>query len=295
MASGGAMVRGASLAAVVLVAGSVRKSSLAKTARRSRLDLPLRRNETMGMHWLTRMGELRALLGAPELPLVIATNTIAGAPHDAAGWPCTVVRMDTEEPRGSGGALRDVAVGLDPMSHLLVAPAHSFTLEPLGSILEGLAACSADAVVHTTREGAPTGFFRIRCGALVGLPPRGFVDLKEQALPQLASKFDVRVVSTAHAAPLAVRTLDGYVRALRAAAGGVPEAERSEEWRSTFALAEPGSTVHESARLHDSVVLAGGKVGAGAVVVRCLVGPDGVVAAGVTVFDELIGAGGGLE
>jgi hypothetical protein len=291
------MVRGVSLAAVVLVAGSVRVSSLAKTARRTRLDLPLRTNETVGTHWLTRMGELRALLGAPQLPLVIATNTIAGAPHDAASWPCTVVRMDTEEPRGSGGALRDVAVGLDPMSHVLVAPAHSYTLEPLGSILEGLAACTADAVVHTTGEGVPTGFFRIRCGALAGLPLRGFVDLKEQALPQLASKFDVRVVRTAHAAPMAVRTLDGYVRALRVAAGvgSVPEAERSEEWRSTFALAEAGSLVHESARLHDSVVLAGGKVGAGAVVVRCLVGPEGVVGAGETVFDELIGAGGGHE
>ena len=104
------MVRGISLAAVILVAGSVRKSSLAKTTRRSRLDLPLREGETLGTHWLARMSDLRSALGAPELPLVIATNEIAGVPNGASGWPRALVRMDTEEPRGSGGALRDVAI-----------------------------------------------------------------------------------------------------------------------------------------------------------------------------------------
>jgi ADP-glucose pyrophosphorylase len=44
----------------------------------------------------------------------------------------------------------------------------------------------------------------------------------------------------------------------------------------------------EGARAMDSVVLAGAKVGAGAILGRCIVGPGAVVPAGARVVDEII-------
>jgi hypothetical protein len=282
-------VRPADLAAVVLLAGAVRQSRLSKAARRSRMDLPLSADSTLGTAWLQRMNEFRDQVGRADLPLLIATNTLAGTVKDLTGWRGTTVRMDTEEPRGSGGALRDAVLDLDPSAHVLVAPAHARLRAPLESVVRAMASSEGDVVVHVSPSGTPTGFFRIRCGALAGLPSRGFVDLKEQALPQLAARFDVRVVSSDDV-PMPVRSLDGYVRAVRDVAGGAGDGD-GEEWRSTFSLVEPGASVAADARLHDSIVLAGGRVESGAVVVRCLVGPGGVVRAGRSEFDELISAG----
>ena len=45
----------------------------------------------------------------------------------------------------------------------------------------------------------------------------------------------------------------------------------AEDWRPSFAIAEAGAEVDQTARVHDSVVLAGGVVEAGAVVVRSVV------------------------
>jgi NDP-sugar pyrophosphorylase family protein len=51
----------------------------------------------------------------------------------------------------------------------------------------------------------------------------------------------------------------------------------SEEWKSTFAIVEPGASVAPSARIHDSIILSGATVDAGAVVVRSVIGPGGIV------------------
>jgi NDP-sugar pyrophosphorylase family protein len=197
--------------------------------------------------------------------------------------------MDSEEPRGSGGALRDAVQDLDPDGHVLVAPANAYLSDSLFPILSQLASQDADVAIHADATNAPTGFFLFRCGTLAGLPAKGFVDLKEQALPHISARGAVRVLRGDAQRLTPIRTLDGYIRALRAAASP-DEAwnDSSEDWRCTFSLSEDGSEVHPTARLHDSVVLAGGRVGAGATVVRSLVGPGGVVAANESVFDELL-------
>jgi hypothetical protein len=159
-------------------------------------------------------------------------------------------------------------------------------------LLNLLARPNADIVIHADAAQMPTGFLLLRCGVLSSVAVNGFADLKEQVLPQLASRFDVRVVRDGHPSPLPIRSLAGYIHALRSVfnpASGT-KSTAAEEWRSAFSIAEDGSTVHPTARLHDSAVLKGGKVGAGALVVRCLVGPGGSVAAGEAIFDKLIGS-----
>jgi hypothetical protein len=84
----------------------------------------------------------------------------------------------------------------------------------------------------------------------------------------------VRVVQCRRPTGLPIRLLSDYVAALRALHQPVRGASTdpwAEDWKSTFAIVEPGATVSSSARIHDSVVLAGGIVEAGAVVVRSVV------------------------
>ena len=81
---------------------------------------------------------------------------------------------------------------------------------------------------------------------------------------------------------LPVRTLEDYVQALRfhhrrRAGKPVSSDPLAEDFAPAFSLVEPGALVDPTARIHDSVVLAGGAVEAGAVLVRCLICPGAVV------------------
>ena len=291
-ATAAATVSASSLAAVVLLAGSVRQSELASVARRSLLDLPLRPGHTVGHHWSDAVAAIRTGSRLSELPLLVTANSISLRPTSIKPGITTIVRMDVNEPRGSGGALRDALAGFDPASRVLIAPGHALPRGELLDLLSLLAHPNADIIIHADAARMPTGFLLLRCGVLASVAVNGFADLKEQVLPQLASRFDIRVVRDGHPSPLPIRSLAGYIHALRVAHSPVSTAETmpAEQWRSTFSIAEDGSSVHPTARLHDSVVLKGGAVAAGAVVVRCLVGPGGSVASGEAVFDKLIGS-----
>ena len=281
------------LAAVVLLAGAVRSSELRRAAGRPILDLPIARGHTLGAEWLRRMADLRLELNRPDLPLIITANSMAGNPQSVAGSAGVTVRLDSQEPRGSGGALRDLALEYDRNACFLVASGHSLPRSSLSVILERMAACDQDIVILCDTDNRPSGMFLIRCGTLVGLPARGFVDLKEQALPTLASQFKILVLRDHAAAPVAIRSLASYHAALRAYAAGQAgvDAVPAEDWMCTFTVTEDGATVDPSANLHDAVVLSGGRVGANANVVRSLVGPGGAVSPGAESFDELLPLG----
>ena len=276
------------LGAVVLMAGSVRQTELARAAQRALLDLPVAQGRTLGGCWLDRVSALRAAFGRADLPLIVAANGLAGTPREAATWAGTRVCMDSEAARGSGGALRDAVRDLPDDRYVLIAPGHAFPSGELAPLVEALWRTEADVAIHADASSVPSGFFLMRCGVLAGVASNGFADLKEQVLPQLSARTDVRVIRTDHAVPVAVRSLEGYIKALRAACGSGSTELPLEEWRCTFNLSEPGAQVHQSARLHDSVVLAGGRVGAGALVVRSLVGQGGVVSPGEAVFDRIV-------
>ena len=62
----------------------------------------------------------------------------------------------------------------------------------------------------------------------------------------------------------------------------------AEDWDNRFAIAEAGAVVHPDARVHDSVVLRGGKLDAGAVVVQSLVCGGVEVRRGAMVADSVL-------
>ena len=177
------------------------------------------------------------------------------------------MEQDKSEFRGTGGLLANIAVDYDDDDMILVGNAAQVLLEPLPELWTSLHQTRGVVGLIGHREGEPSGLMLITCRALRLIPKSGFVDMKEQALPIIASKFDVRVLQRRRPTGLPIRSLSDYIAALRALHQPVRSAVTdpwAEDWRSTFAIIEPGAVVSSSARIHDSVVLAGGSVEMGA-------------------------------
>ena len=123
--------------------------------------------------------------------------------------------------------------------------------------------------------------------------------MKEQALPLIASKYDVRVMHRRRPTGLPVRS----IARLRPGAAVPPPPQKRPARRHRSAgrglepdvlrSSKPGAIGRPSARVHDSVVLRGARVEAGAVLVRSVVCPGAVVARDRTAVDRLVAATAG--
>ena len=284
-----------SLKALILLGGAVRPTEPASATERSLLDLPLDEAGSLLNFWLKQATEVARVVGMPSLPVRIMVNR--GSAEPISGHPQYIgtyaVERDRSDFRGTGGVLRDLAERYDDEDVILVANAAQVLLDPLSSLVMALDRKGADLSVVSHDDGTPSGVMLISCKTLRTVPSMGYVDMKEQALPAIASQFDVRVVAFRHPTGLPVRTLEDYIQALRfhhcrlarKTAFADPLAE---DWNSTFSLIEEGAQVDPNARVHDSVVLAGGIVRAGAVVVRSVVCPGGIVKTDEVVVDDFV-------
>jgi mannose-1-phosphate guanylyltransferase len=290
-----------SLRAVVLLAGSVRASELGRSVGRSLLDLPLSRTETVLSLWQRQVESLAVKLGNAPLPVRVVLSRSGPAPtlvaHENRATEISI-EQDRSEFRGTGGVLRDLVEPYNASDLILVANAAQVMTEPLESLAADLLVGDGDVSVIAHDDGTPSGVSVIRVGVLESVREGGFVDFKEQFLPQLvAAGKSIRVVRRARATGVPVRTLDGYLAGVRAHTRlleGRPMTNDpfEEDWTPTFALVEADAHVPANATVHDSVVLKGGSVGAGAVVVRSVVCPGSRVSAGATVADQIVGARG---
>jgi hypothetical protein len=204
------------------------------------------------------------------------------------------VERDPLEYRGTGGLLRDLSLRYEEQDYLLVASGAQVLTEPLESATSALATEGRDLALLAHDDGTPSGLMWVRCGCLRAVPEVGFVDMKEQALPQIARRHHVAVlrrppiglgIQTPAEYLAAVRT--HHLRKNRDARLGDPFAE---DWWPAFTLVEQGAEVDPSARVHDSVVLRGGRVQRRAVVVRSLIGPADVARRGQCVVDQFLNA-----
>jgi hypothetical protein len=212
------------------------------------------------------------------------------------------VETDPSELRGTGGVLRDLAQEYDDDDVLLVANAAQLLVAPLHELASDAAARGGEVTVAANSDGTPSSLSLLSCRALRQLPEVGFVDLKEQGLSLMASKFEVTTLWRSSAYGLPIRTPRDYLSALRAhhrmAAGASAHEEAfGERWQWTFGLAERGASVDPDAKLHDAVVLRGGRVAAGALVADSIVCGGGVIRARETVVGRLSSAAGrvGIE
>lgn len=285
----------AKLRAVVLLAGAVRANTLHKSTCRSSVQLPVGAGRTVLDCWREQLITLAEAQGMAQLPVRILVNQSSDLePSTERVGPLEItIERDPSTLRGTGGLLSDIARYYDENDYLFISNAGQLLFDPLSRVWNTLERTGADIALLTDPAGVPSGMMRVRCGSLATVSPVGFVDLNEQALPTLAESFDVRVVRADGANAISVRTLSGYINALRAyylrmsgrSANPDPYAE---DWHPTFAIVEPETHVSASAVIHDSVILSGARVEAGAVVVRSVVCPGAVVKREQHVVDQCL-------
>jgi hypothetical protein len=283
-----------SIADLILLAGSVR-SELAEATGRSRLDLPLDGSQTLLNHWQRQVTQWGGLQGSSSGAVRVLVQPSSPFPASMAESAGVMPRMerDLRECRGTGGLLRDLADDYEDDQWLLVATAAQVLMEPLDSLVSCLGRIDGDVRLLAHADGTPVGLMLVRCGCLRGLEPIGFIDFKEQGLPRLARSHQVGFALRKQPTGLPVRTHRDYLRAvrwhhLRQACPAVLLDPFAEDWRSAFHVIEAGAFVEPSARLHDAMVLRGGRIERGATVVRSIVCPGAVVPRGQVVIDQMV-------
>lgn len=288
------------LRSLVLMGGSVRPTPFHLGVGRSVLDLPVDDGRTVLSTWHDEATRVARVLAREQLPVRLIIDRFGrepAVPAPVANVGFSVER-DPGEYRGTAGVLRDLATEYADDDYLLVATAGQLLLEPLSQLLHEMAAVIADVCLVTHQGGTPGGLLLIRCGSLREVAATGFVDLKEQALPQIAKRHRVAVLNRPEPASLPLRTGADYTLALsrfhdRFRCGGHPHRPFTEDWETKFSTVEGGAQVHGSARVHDSVVLRGARVEREAVLVRSVVCPGATVSRGSMIVDQLVRPGPG--
>jgi mannose-1-phosphate guanylyltransferase len=288
--------RAHALRGLVLLAGTVRPGHMGSLIGRPIFDLPLEQGGSILESWRRQAARLADLTAAGTLPIRIMLDRAAPDPQaSVAEDPAAPVSVERDpfEYRGTGGVLRDLAVGYADDDLLLVANASQVLTEPFAELALELMSIGGDVGIVSHADGSPSGILLVRCGAVRELPAAGFVDMKEQALPMIARHHSVRVLERQRPTALPTRSLSEYVAALRAHHGrlaGVAEESDpfAEDWETRFAIVEEGGWKHPNARMHDSVVLRGGRVETNAVVVQSLVCGGGEVRRGLMAVDAVV-------
>ncbi|MEM1355071.1 MAG: hypothetical protein AAGH88_09325 [Planctomycetota bacterium] len=286
---------GAHLRAVVLLAGAVRANTLHKSTCRSSIKLPVGAGRTVLDCWREQLTTLAESQGLTLLPVRILVNqsSILEPGTERAGPLEITIEKDPSNLRGTGGLLSDIARHYEDEDYLFISNAGQLLFDPLSKVWHTLEKTGSDISLLTDRSGVPSGMMRLHCGTLREIKPVGFVDLNEQALPELAKSHDVRVVRSAATTAISVRTLQGYINALRMyyrqmSGRTMKNDPFAEDWHPTFAIIEPEAHVSNSAVIHDSVVMAGARVEGGAVVVRSVVCPGATVRRDQHVVDSCV-------
>jgi N-acetylglucosaminyldiphosphoundecaprenol N-acetyl-beta-D-mannosaminyltransferase len=283
------------LKAVILLGGKMRESPLSVAIRRSRLDLPLDENTTILNHWLNQCHELagRALLESLTVRVSVDKTSIEPKVIDPRFTSMVQIERDRASFRGTGGLVADIASDYDDDDLLLVGSAHQVLLDPLWAIAAALDHKTGDFTLISHRDGTASGLMLFSCRTVREISKVGFIDLKEQALPQIAKHHDVRVVHCRQPTGLPLFTLSDYITALqqyyrRRERRRARMSILAEDHSRHFVIVEQGATVAADSYLHDTVVLKDAVIEPGAAVVRSLVCPGAVVPRNRTVIDQLV-------
>ncbi len=278
-----------------MLAGSVRANQLRKSTGRSPLEMPIEPDRTVLHAWCEQLQGVAERAGRASLPVRVMVDQSAQIDEacDADGALAMRIERDPSAYRGTGGLLHDLAREYPDDSRLLVIHASQLPFQSVAETLAEHAPDDADITLICDRHGSPSGVMLIRCGCLREINPVGFVDLNEQALPQIAKQHRVHVARTPRPTTRSLRTLSGYLETLRTyyhQRGGrlIDDSPFAEDWQASFQVIEGGAVIDETAIIHDSVVLAGARIQAGAVIVRSVVCPGAVVGRGERRVDRVV-------
>lgn len=296
--AGGGRTEAVRIRHFVLLAGAVGANSLASRLGRCVVDLPLAASFRLLDVWTRRVREYLSQVepGFSDPEVLILAGEADPLPTVVAveGGPRVRAVRDAQDYRGTAGVLRDLCDGFRDDEHVLVGTASQCPDEGLISQLVAEADPASGVTLSAARDGAPSGLMLIRCGALRQVTSVGYIDLKEQALPRIASTTGVRVVESPVGVSPPIRNIRSYLDAVQSwhrsgSLRGMSSLSPFEErWKPSFSVVEAGAKVAANARLHDSVVLSGGVVESGCEVVRSVVGPGGVARRKDRVLDQLL-------
>jgi NDP-sugar pyrophosphorylase family protein len=291
-----------SLRAFVLLDGSIRPTPFRSAIKRSLLDLPIAEGQRLLLCWQQQVAGLATSYGLDQLPLRVQVNhdsllPAAARPIDGCG---VSIERDQNAYRGTGGTLHDIAEDYDDNDLLLVANGGQVLTRSLVDLTHQLHELEADVSFVAHEDGTPSGLMMVRCKTLRAIASKGYVDMKEQALPAIARRFRVAHLDQRRATGLPLHTFKDYLAAVRwwhrhgrseatLGADAIHSAQaRVWEMQASFNIVESGATVAPGAYLHDSVVLRGSIVGAGAVVARSVLCAGSLLEENETAVDELL-------
>ena len=230
-----------------------------RAVQRPLLDLPLEDGRSLLWHWRNHVIDLRQSIGLDNLEIRLLIDRHSPLPVLPPRASRVVIRVDRDlfQYRGTGGVLRDLADDFADDDYILVASAAQALLWPLPELAAQLAARGGDACLAWNDDGTPSGMMLFRCAILRQIPAGGYVDLKEQALPLLATQFNIRHLPQVTPTALPIRTLEQYITAMqcryRQRLGRTAPAHPFEEdCRPTFAVVEEGACISAEARIHDA-------------------------------------------
>jgi len=287
---------GRSVVRLILLAGATRQPQMRRATGRIPAMLPLADDLTVFEHWLNQTEQLADRYDVDRFDVRLLVDDKAPPFELDCDRPrlAVTVQRDPDQYRGTGGLLRDIAEELDDSDWLFVVNAGQILLQPLDDVFDRLDGTAGDVVVATNEDGSPSGFTLIRAGVLRSIKPVGFVDLKEQALPEIAKRHRVAVATFVEAPAMMIRERPHYLAALRRlhrTQAGLPDSEPFEErWSPAFRVVEPGATVAPDAIVQDSVLLGNARIESGAVVVRSVICAGAVVRRKQRIIERIIGA-----
>lgn len=276
--------------AIVLLAGGLTPSPLARAAARSVLDLWVAPGESVLSRWVS-------LLGASGLDRFGGARVIHSrevpTPEPVAG---VEVRSERDGYRGPAGAVADATAELDADEFVLVIEAHRFHACPLSEGLGDPRVAGADLVICCNADHTPGGVYLIRRSVLERVPAAGYLDLKEQLIAR-AVEANHRVEHAEYRRVCSVpirsrRELLGAARLAQEVAGGhrpsaAPMVLTTQRWTSVIA---PSAEIAPDATVVESIVMPGASIGEGALVARSVVCPGGEIGPGETVLDRVVRA-----
>lgn len=282
---------GVSRFSVLFLAGGPNQPSLQRALGFPVAGLPLESDRTLLAAWLDVI-DRRA--GDPPSSMHLLCSAASDADWFSAelrragrSSAAIDVRLDARAHRGVCGLLADTASDCPLAEWSLVVELNALPPASLDPLFEAAAKPEVAMAVGSSRDERPAGVFLLRNDLLKEVPRLGYLDLKEQFLPQLVARG--RRIEAAALSETAVRLTDrrNYLRAIRI-------------WQSTrgAAAADPAiagsSLVCEGVQMPqdgfviDSVILPGAAIGRGAVIARSVIGPLMQVPEGSVLVDAVL-------
>jgi hypothetical protein len=267
---------------------------------------------------------LQAALGVELGGVSGADRRVKDPQIKSLGCPIEVV-VDPDRWRGPGGLVYDItrSSGVFPLPEVRDAdgatagggrvlvvegaclpPAIAGRCGGLASLLDRSVAHHA-GVIGSTPSGEPAGMYLFTSEALKVIPPVGFFDLKEQLLPGLYARGMPVAVRSVLDCTVRVRDNESYLQAVARVAeraGKRPPVMVSPTARIDPAahvlgpaLVDDRASIADSAIVHESVVLAGARIGSGAVVSRSIIGPSVQVPPDCVLRGQIIRSGSTVQ